>query len=571
MEGYASGPNQAVTGTYSYVYDGRGRPTTTYTYDTNHNRATMVTSAGTTHYTYDAATGASGDVELQQKTDPDGTITTYSYDTAGNLTTAIHDPAGAKQKTTYVYDVAAQGCAKRLCEVDRPDGATIRFSYDADGNRLSKTVTTSGPVPTTTVIHDVYQAGRIAYQTDGAGNTLATFSYDAGGTPSSVQVGADPATAPRYYYVYNAHGDVVALADAAGTVVASYSYDVFGSLTSSNESFPGGWSNPYRYDGTDRVRYDAETGLYWMSVRAYDPTLGRFLARDPLNRQAEASTNQPYVYGANNPLANVDPSGQFIWQSGMTASQQDYAAALIASRMNPQLGKPAVPPVNCREDFSDSKCTSGQNWVSWMEDATGARFSSEALVWGAGFLAFVGSFLLRFYAAKNKLSGNGPLVSKFESVVGLLDDAATLVVFPLATFLGAWAGLPGRHAGPAWLGYLGTILSEVSAVLLGAKAAVLAVQALLQTPFARFVANAAAGLVALIVQAIGGTTTIVEDTAKLVAGDAVGNLVQAGSTALAGIGNFFTGIWSGALAEPIWDWCAQNAGQCGPEPQHIFP
>ena len=34
----------------------------------------------------------------------------------------------------------------------------------------------------------------------------------------------------------------------------------------------------------DRVRYDSETSLYWMCVRAYDPTLGRFLSRDPLNR-----------------------------------------------------------------------------------------------------------------------------------------------------------------------------------------------------------------------------------------------------------------------------------------------
>ncbi|MEO7020730.1 MAG: hypothetical protein ABI234_11315 [Ktedonobacteraceae bacterium] len=51
------------------------------------------------------------------------------------------------------------------------------------------------------------------------------------------------------------------LTDSSGTVVASYSYDAFGALLSSSESFPSGWSNPYRYDG--------EMGLYWMSVRAY--------------------------------------------------------------------------------------------------------------------------------------------------------------------------------------------------------------------------------------------------------------------------------------------------------------
>lgn len=37
------------------------------------------------------------------------------------------------------------------------------------------------------------------------------------GVPASVQVGADPATALRYYYVYNGHGDVVALVEGAGT------------------------------------------------------------------------------------------------------------------------------------------------------------------------------------------------------------------------------------------------------------------------------------------------------------------------------------------------------------------
>ena len=74
--------------------------------------------------------------------------------------------------------------------------------------------------------------------------------------------------------------------DAQGNVAASYAYDAFGQLTAFRENFGGAttWTNPYRYDGRDGVRYDGETGLYWMSVRAYDPALGRFLSRDPLGR-----------------------------------------------------------------------------------------------------------------------------------------------------------------------------------------------------------------------------------------------------------------------------------------------
>jgi YD repeat-containing protein len=85
--------------------------------------------------------------------------------------------------------------------------------------------------------------------------------------PDSAAVDTDP-TGPRYY-VYNGRGDVVALSDASGNVVASYGYDAFGAPTSISESFTNGWTNPYRYDGRDLVRFDGETGLYWMRVRAY--------------------------------------------------------------------------------------------------------------------------------------------------------------------------------------------------------------------------------------------------------------------------------------------------------------
>ncbi|MGZ3679089.1 MAG: RHS repeat domain-containing protein [Ktedonobacterales bacterium] len=56
-----------------------------------------------------------------------------------------------------------------------------------------------------------------------------------------MQVGSDLATAPRYYYSYNGHGDVVALTDAGGTTVATYSYDTFGTPTSIWESVANGW------------------------------------------------------------------------------------------------------------------------------------------------------------------------------------------------------------------------------------------------------------------------------------------------------------------------------------------
>ncbi|MEO7020734.1 MAG: RHS repeat-associated core domain-containing protein, partial [Ktedonobacteraceae bacterium] len=232
-----------------------------------------------------------------------------------------------------------------LTEVDQPTGNKVQFTYDADGNRISKTVTA-----TSTTIKDVYALGHLSEQTDSAGNPLATFTYENSGRPASVVLG-NPATGNRYYYVYNGHGDVVALTDSSGTPKASYTYDAFGILLSSSETLEG-WSNPYRYDGADLVRYDSETGLYWMSVRAYDPTLGRFISHDPLGRlAAEGIDFAPYVYAGNNPLIRVDPSGQRF-----TCGVGDCGGVLTDCEADPTLsgcplaGKQPVvknPPSTC--------------------------------------------------------------------------------------------------------------------------------------------------------------------------------------------------------------------------------
>jgi RHS repeat-associated protein len=178
---------------------------------------------------------------------------------------------------------------------------------------------------TTTTIKEVYALGHLAEQTNGSGTILASFTYDVTGTPTSVVLG-DPASGPRYDYAYDAQGNVVDVTDHSGSVVASSSYDAFGALTSSSESFPNGWSNPFRYDGAQGVRYDAETGLYWMSVRAYDPTLGRFLSHDPLGRLAAMGLDmQPYTYAGNNPVNHTDPSGMYYVSGPGLLSQQQTA------------------------------------------------------------------------------------------------------------------------------------------------------------------------------------------------------------------------------------------------------
>ncbi len=100
-----------------------------------------------------------------------------------------------------------------------------------------------------------------------------------------------------YYYLYNGHGDVVAMTDTSGNILNAYDYDIWGNFITKNETV----DNPFTYFGQT---YDETTGLYYLRARYYDPATGRFTQQDP----AEDGYNW-YVYGNQNPAMYVDPSG----------------------------------------------------------------------------------------------------------------------------------------------------------------------------------------------------------------------------------------------------------------------
>ncbi len=90
---------------------------------------------------------------------------------------------------------------------------------------------------------------------------------------------------------------------------------------------------PLPLSGEYGVLYDASDGLYWMRVRAYDPTVGRFIAHDPLGRAPLFFADQPYAYARNNPVSNVDPSGQYRSGGAGSTVRESPAWTVIWRRM----------------------------------------------------------------------------------------------------------------------------------------------------------------------------------------------------------------------------------------------
>ena len=86
----------------------------------------------------------------------------------------------------------------------------------------------------------------------------------------------------RSFYHRNALGSVMEITDMNEAVVVSYRYDAYGKATITRGGTPQS-SDPLGNHWTFTGRFlDEEAGLLYYRARYYDPTLGRFLQRDPL-------------------------------------------------------------------------------------------------------------------------------------------------------------------------------------------------------------------------------------------------------------------------------------------------
>ncbi len=357
--------SQSVNGgnTVSFSYDADGLPTAlgdlTLTRDIPNGFVTDSTLGGVTDHTAYTMFGEVRDYEVRHAGQPLYHADYQARDALGRIETKVETIQGVTTTWSYGYDDAG-----RLSQVMKDGTVTASYGYDAKGNR------TSGPALPTAPVYDVqdrllsyghwaftYTAGGdLSTKTDTNSGAVTRYHYDSAGALREVRLpdgrlieyvidaagrragkkvdgvlvkgwlyGEDDLTVvaeldgsggvvsrfvdnryfvrggATYRVVTDEIGTVRLVVDVAtGAVAQRLDYDEFGNVL--QDTSPG--FQPLGFGGG---HYDPDTGLVRFRARDYDPTVGRWTARDPI--MFESGEALLYAYVGNDPVNHVDPTG----------------------------------------------------------------------------------------------------------------------------------------------------------------------------------------------------------------------------------------------------------------------
>jgi RHS repeat-associated protein len=269
-------------GNYAYQYDelyrlsGGTNPAASnesYTYDSVGNRLTSADAQGTWSYNSNNEVLGYRDVS-------------YEYDLNGNVIRKT-DQSGT---TNYAYDAD-----NRLIQIRDAQSAIYTYYYDPFGKRLWKDV---NGVRT----YFFYSDEGLIEEYDRNGNELRGYGYEPNSTWSANLLFQRKGTS--YYWYQNDHlGTPQKILTTDGRVIWAAIYDSYGKAVLQVSEIENNLRFPGQY-------YDQETGLHYNYQRYYDPKTGRYLTPDPIGLGADINL---FVYAANNPINEVDPSGLFAY------------------------------------------------------------------------------------------------------------------------------------------------------------------------------------------------------------------------------------------------------------------
>jgi RHS repeat-associated protein len=266
-----------------------------YDYDTV-QRLTAVTDAqgGKIEYRYDTvgnrlAVLTPGTAPVASTYDWAGRLLSYNsqpctHDTAGNLTSCL----GRSGKATFDYNGA-----HLLKTVTTAYGA-VHYQYDGDNRLIARTV---GKDKTVFVVDPLADSWRPWLAIPPAGQQ--TFFIWEGETPLAVVTGGEV-----QFLLHDHLGSVRYLTDRTGRIIQTLDYSPFGEprQNPTSELLQPGFAGLF---------FDPIAAVYLTRARAYEPSFGRFLQRDPKMRMPDIFQHDfsAYAYCWGDPINWLDIDG----------------------------------------------------------------------------------------------------------------------------------------------------------------------------------------------------------------------------------------------------------------------
>ncbi len=236
----------------------------------------------------------------------------YTYWPDGSLKYE-KDATGTNVMKSYTYTDDGQLASATF------DGKTLANKWDANNNRVRFTVGSninSFVYDTTAGIPAVIKENGVYYIREPGGSLIARKD------DTNIS-----------YYHFDQLGSTRMLTDNNGTVTDKYAYDAYGALIT-HDRYVGSVDQPYQYVG--QLGYythyqEPDFGLLQLGVRFYDPSLGRFTQRDPIERL------NLYYYADCRPLLLTDALGLAPKFLGCTANQEKELKKHIYDILNNRL------------------------------------------------------------------------------------------------------------------------------------------------------------------------------------------------------------------------------------------
>ncbi|MFN8654757.1 MAG: RHS repeat-associated core domain-containing protein [Candidatus Obscuribacterales bacterium] len=232
--------------------------------------------------------GGSGTTTNDYKLDYVGANATLTFDANGNMT--------SDGTNSYSWDAE-----NRLVQITYSgSGNNSQFAYDPLGRNVKIEERTAGSVTSTKQY--VWVRWDRREERNASGNLTKEF-FDAGQLNGST----------KYFYATDWLGSIRELTDNSGAIQAEYSYDPYGRPTKIVESSP----SDFGYAG---LFVHSRSGLNFAAVRNYNPSLGRWLNRDPIGERGGLNL---YRYARSNPISFFDQLGMMASQGGTAATPPD--------------------------------------------------------------------------------------------------------------------------------------------------------------------------------------------------------------------------------------------------------